>query len=130
MSVKYELNEKGTRPWGEWEVISIGDKHIVKKITVEPNQSLSLQLHNHRKEHWIITTGTATVTVNNKVTELQTGQSIDIPQKTKHRMENKTDKIIQFIEIQMGEILDENDIIRFEDKYNRSTEQYLQNKNR
>ena len=119
MAIEYKLNEKGKRPWGEWEVVSLGKKYIVKKITVNSKQSLSLQMHHHRGEHWIVVQGNATVTVGDKKQELKPGKSVDIPKECKHRMENLTDQPLQFIEIQMGNILDENDIVRFEDKYNR-----------
>ena len=122
MAVEYKLNEKGKRPWGEWEVISVGNKYVVKKITVNPHQSLSLQLHHHRGEHWIIVQGMATVTIDNTKQELALGKSVDIPKEHKHRMENLTDDPLQFIEIQMGKILDENDIVRFKDQYNRVTQ--------
>lgn len=119
MSIKYKLHEKGDRPWGSWEVISIGAKYIVKKISVNPKSSLSLQMHHHRGEHWIITSGNPTVVVDDVNLELSPGKVVDIPKETKHRMVNNTDKPVEFIEIQMGEILDERDIVRFEDQYNR-----------
>lgn len=119
MAIGYKLNEQGQRPWGTWEVIGIGNRYIVKKISVNPKSALSLQLHHHRGEHWVIVEGKAVVTVGEDIQELTAGKSVDIPKETKHRIENKTDAPLQFIEIQMGEILDEKDIVRFEDRYNR-----------
>ena len=100
MAINYHLHEKGDRPWGSWEVISLGEKYIVKKIAVNPNASLSLQLHHHRREHWIITSGNPTVTVGEETMELLPGKSVDIPKETKHRIENKTNYPVEFIEIQ------------------------------
>ena len=119
MAIKYQLYEKKQSPWGEWEVIAIGNKYVVKKITVNPHQLLSLQLHHHRGEHWIITQGNATVTIGNTEQKLTVSQSIDIPKECKHRLANLTSQPLQLIEVQMGNVLDENDIVRFEDKYNR-----------
>lgn len=119
MSVQYSLNEQGIRPWGKWEVIGVGMDYIVKRITVNPNSSLSLQLHHHRKEHWIIVAGEATVTIGNNKQNLHFGESVDIAIEQVHRMENLTNKEIVFIEMQMGTNLDENDIERLEDQYNR-----------
>jgi len=119
MAINYQLHEKGDRPWGSWEVIALGQKHIVKKISVNPHASLSLQLHHHRGEHWVITSGHPTVTLGEEQQELSPGKAVDIPKETKHRIENHTNEPVEFIEIQMGDILDENDIVRFVDMYNR-----------
>lgn len=119
MAVQYKMHEKGDRPWGSWEVINVGNKHIVKKITVNPHSALSLQMHHHRGEHWIITSGKPTVTIGDERQELMAGKVVTIPKETKHRMENMTDEPVEFIEIQMGDILDERDIVRYDDRYNR-----------
>ena len=121
MTINYQLHEKGERPWGNWEVISLGRNHIVKKISVNPHSSLSLQLHHHRGEHWVITQGHPLVTLGEEQMKLSPGKAVDIPKETKHRIENKTDEQVEFIEIQMGDILDEKDIVRFVDQYNRVT---------
>ena len=121
MTVQYKMHEKGDRPWGTWEVINVGNKHIVKKITVNPHSALSLQMHHHRGEHWIITSGNPTVTIGEEKQELSPGKVVSIPKETKHRMENMTDEPVEFIEIQMGDILDERDIVRYDDRYNRVT---------
>lgn len=117
--VKYVLNEVGERPWGMWKCISVGEKYISKIITVKPRSSLSLQSHNYRQEHWVVIKGNPVVTLGNIKKEYTFGQSIDIPVKTKHRLENLTDDFVEILEIQMGDVLDEDDIIRFEDAYNR-----------
>ena len=120
MCIKYNLNEIGHRPWGTWKCIAVGDKYITKIITVNPHSSLSLQMHEHRSEHWTVVAGKPTITVRKSKKQYGFGQSVDIPVKTKHRLENLTDTVAEVIEIQMGDILDENDIIRFEDIYNRT----------
>lgn len=117
--IQYKLNEVGERPWGEWKCIAVGEKYISKIITVKPHASLSLQSHNFRSEHWVVVCGKPTITVGNIKKEYSFGQSADIPVKTKHRLENLTDEPAEILEIQMGDILDETDIIRFEDVYNR-----------
>lgn len=119
MSICYKNGEKDTRPWGEWEIIDIGNKYIVKRITVYPNGKLSLQKHKYRDEHWIITEGKAFVTLNETTKTYKENDHIYIPAPTIHRIENKEKINLVFIEIQTGDILDENDIIRLEDIYNR-----------
>jgi mannose-6-phosphate isomerase-like protein (cupin superfamily) len=86
---------------------------------VLPNEKLSLQLHNQRVEHWIVVSGEATVTVDDKISILSVDQSTYIPNRTKHRLENNTDKELIIIEVQIGDYLEENDIERFEDIYGR-----------
>lgn len=99
--------------------LGVGDGYVVKKIEVVPGASLSLQMHKHRREHWLVVQGMAMVTVGEDIVCLAAGQSVDIPVETKHRLENKSNNLVEVIEIQMGQILDENDIVRFEDVYNR-----------
>ena len=120
MANNYARGQKDTRPWGTWEVLDAGEHFCVKRITVNPNAILSLQLHNFRAEHWIIVQGSAMVILGDDTLYRYENDSIYIPVKTKHRIKNKssTDKLI-FIEIQTGETLDENDIVRFEDNYGR-----------
>ena len=119
MGIQYKINEVGERTWGTWKCIAVGDKFIAKLITVNPHSSLSLQMHDFRGEHWIVVNGTPTITIGDVKKEYSFGQSVDIPVKTKHRLENLTDDVLEIIEIQMGDVLDENDITRFEDVYNR-----------
>ena len=107
------------RPWGEYEEINWGENYKVKKISVNPGASLSLQLHNKRSEHWIVIKGTPTVTCGSEVKQLTENQTIFIPQGVKHRLQNKTDRKIEIIEMQYGSYLEEDDIVRFEDQYGR-----------
>lgn len=117
--IHYKTNDHDTRPWGTWEVIDVEETQITKRIIVQPGHSISLQYHNHRHEHWTITKGTAQVTIDAEKRAMKVGQSIDIPAGTHHRIENEGDDILEFIEIQTGSILDEDDIVRLEDNYGR-----------
>lgn len=119
MAVLYKTGDKDSRPWGTWEVLDVGVNHIVKKITVLPGKILSLQMHYHRAEHWIIVEGAAEVTLGEEVFNAVMDKAIRIEKEQKHRIANKTDKPMIFIEVQTGETLDENDIVRFEDSYGR-----------
>lgn len=109
------------RPWGYYEDIDYGDKFRAKRIVVEPNKKLSLQLHNHRSEHWVVVKGVASITIDNKRFELVQGESTFVPKKTKHRLENNTAEILEIIEVQIGDYLGEDDIVRFNDVYGRAT---------
>ena len=108
-----------TRPWGNYEVIDIGSNFQVKRITVLPGKRLSLQSHKYRKEHWIVVLGEAEVVIDNRIFNLKISQSIDIPLGSIHRLSNKTNTDLVLIEIQFGEYLGEDDIIRYEDDFNR-----------
>ena len=107
------------RPWGSFEVLLTKKNYQVKKLIINPKQKISLQKHNYRSEHWVIVSGKATVTKNKKTYILKKNQSIDIPKKAEHRVENKDNTPLVIIEIQTGDKLLENDIIRLEDIYNR-----------
>lgn len=120
MTTNYKRGDNDSRPWGTWEVLDSGENFCVKKITVNPEAILSLQLHNHRAEHWIIVEGEAMVVLGDDTLYRKADDSIYIPLKTKHRIKNTSkNKNLVFIEIQTGEKLDENDIVRFEDNYGR-----------
>ncbi len=108
------------RPWGFYEDINKGKSFRTKQITVNPKSSLSLQSHEHRSEHWVVVEGQAEVTKGDNVLTLKTGESIFIPAKEKHRIANKTDKLLVIIEVQTGSYLGEDDITRYEDIYGRS----------
>lgn len=110
---------KAFRPWGSYEQIDLGRRFKVKRITVKPGAALSLQLHKYRAEHWIVVKGQAHVTNDDKEFILNEDQSTYIPTNQKHRLENKGDKDLEVIEVQTGEYLGEDDIIRFSDKYGR-----------
>jgi mannose-1-phosphate guanylyltransferase/mannose-6-phosphate isomerase len=107
------------RPWGWFETLALSDRFQVKRIVVKPGGALSLQSHVHRAEHWIVVSGTAKVTVDDKVELLGENQSIYIPLGAKHRMENPGKVPMVLIEVQTGSYLGEDDIIRYEDVYAR-----------
>lgn len=119
MANKYRRGDHDIRPWGTWEVLDGNDNFCVKKICINPHGLLSLQLHHHRNEHWIIVKGTAKVTLGDEIISRSADQAVYIPVNTKHRIENDTDQIVEFIEVQTGDNLDEDDIVRFEDVYGR-----------
>lgn len=110
---------KVLRPWGSFETIDISDRFKVKRITVKPKSSLSLQMHNHRAEHWVVVKGTAHVTCGNKEFVMTEDESTYIPVGKKHRLENKGQIPLELIEVQTGGYLGEDDIIRFSDIYGR-----------
>ena len=119
MANNYTRGQQGNRPWGTWEVIDCGNTFCVKRIKVDAGGILSLQLHHHRAEHWIIVCGKATITLDSTVIEKNAGESVYIPVETKHRIENRTTQPLEFVEVQIGDNLDEEDIVRFEVKYGR-----------
>lgn len=112
---------KVIRPWGWFMNIHGGDFtiHKVKKLFVYPNKKLSLQSHKQRSEHWVIVSGVADVRLGNDFFTLNVGEHIFIPNNTLHRLENKGVKDLEVIEVQIGEYLGEDDIIRYEDDYGR-----------
>ena len=112
-------HRKVYRPWGWYDSIEMGKHFQVKRLHVNPKGRLSLQMHYKRAEHWVVVSGVATVTINDKVQDLSEGGSIHIPVETLHSLENKTNKIVEIIEIQSGTYLGEDDIVRLEDLYGR-----------
>ena len=108
------------RPWGHYTSIVEGSRWKVKRIQVKPGETLSLQMHHHRAEHWIVVTGTAQVEINDKKSILSENQSTYIPLGSKHRLSNKGRIPLVLIEVQSGSYLNEDDIVRFEDKYGRT----------
>jgi len=108
------------RPWGSYTVLGEGPGYKMKKIVVKPGGILSLQLHYHRSEHWIVISGTAKVTIGDEEKMLQENSSIFVPQSTRHRLENPGRLPLEIIEVQNGPYLGEDDIVRFEDIYGRS----------
>ncbi len=107
------------RPWGVFDSIDRGERFQVKRITVKPGARLSLQMHHHRAEHWVVVKGTAQVTRGDEVFSLEENQSVYIPLGVKHRLENTTNAPLEIIEVQSGLYLGEDDIVRFEDGYGR-----------
>ncbi|MEX5747342.1 mannose-1-phosphate guanylyltransferase/mannose-6-phosphate isomerase [Massilia sp. X63] len=108
------------RPWGHYEGIDAGDRFQVKRITVKPGEKLSLQMHHHRAEHWVVVSGTARVTCGEKVCLLSENESTYIPIGVTHRLENPGKLPLDLIEVQSGSYLGEDDIVRFEDIYQRA----------
>jgi len=113
------IHRRVYRPWGSYETVDEGERFKVKRITVKPGASLSLQLHHKRAEHWIVVKGTAVVTVDDRQVELVENESIYIPVKARHRLENRGKEPLELIEVQSGRYLGEDDIERFEDNYGR-----------
>jgi mannose-1-phosphate guanylyltransferase/mannose-6-phosphate isomerase len=114
------LHRKVHRPWGWYDSIDHGPRFQVKRIMVKPGASLSLQMHHHRAEHWIVVTGTAEVTVGDKKVVISENQSTYIPLGEVHRLANPGKVPLEIIEVQSGSYLGEDDIVRFEDTYGRS----------
>ncbi|NGP53767.1 mannose-1-phosphate guanylyltransferase/mannose-6-phosphate isomerase [Thioalkalivibrio sp. XN8] len=118
---RYEtsLHRQVFRPWGSYDSIDNGDRFQVKRIVVNPGAQLSLQMHHHRAEHWIVVQGTARVTCGDEVFLLGENQSTYIPMGTTHRLENPGKVPLHLVEVQSGSYLGEDDIVRFEDTYGR-----------
>ena len=114
------FHRKIYRPWGYYDSIDFGDCFQVKRLLINPGAKISLQKHRHRAEHWVVVKGLATITRGKKIIELKINQSIFIPKGTIHRIENKQDSPLEIIEVQTGDYLGEDDIIRIEDDYDRS----------
>ena len=111
--------KKINKPWGYYHILDLQDGFQVKKIFVKPNAKLSLQSHKHRSEHWVVVKGTANVLIDNNKYTLEINESIYIPLGAKHRLENVNDKDLIITEVQVGDYLGEDDIIRYEDIYGR-----------
>ena len=113
------LHRKVARPWGWYDSVDEGERFKVKRIQVKPGASLSLQMHHHRAEHWIVVKGVAEITNGDKVVTLTENQSTYIPQGQRHRLANPGKTPLEIIEVQSGSYLGEDDIVRFEDTYGR-----------
>jgi mannose-1-phosphate guanylyltransferase/mannose-6-phosphate isomerase len=114
------------RPWGYYETIAGGDRFQVKRIMVKPGHKLSLQMHHHRAEHWVVVRGTARVTCGEREFLCTEDQSTYIPLGTTHRLENPGMVPLELIEVQSGAYLGEDDIVRFDDVYGRTPESAAQ----
>lgn len=114
-----KLHKTVFRPWGYYTCMNSGDGYLTKTICVMPKHKLSVQSHNHRSEHWVVLEGTALVLKDGKEYNVYAGDSIDIPQGAKHSLQNPYDKELKIIEIQKGDYISEDDIIRYEDCYGR-----------
>jgi mannose-1-phosphate guanylyltransferase len=108
------------RPWGTYTVIEEGPDYKIKRIVVNPGGKLSLQMHHHRNEHWVVITGKAEIVNGDKVLYLNANESTYIPKETQHRLTNLGDIPLVIIEAQVGDYLGEDDIVRFEDQYGRA----------
>ncbi len=117
----YTVGAADTRPWGDWRVVDVGDGFAVKRITVHPGGKLSLQRHRYRSEHWTVVSGHARVQIGDGERDVHANQTVFIPVRALHRVENVGDSDLVFIEVQFGDPLDENDIERIEDVYGRET---------
>ena len=115
-----DAHRKIHRPWGWYDSIDTGERFQVKRIVVNPGAQLSLQMHHHRAEHWVVETGTARVTRGEEVFLLSENQSTYLPIGTRHRLENPGKLPLEMIEVQSGSYLGEDDIVRFQDTYGRS----------
>ncbi|QWD72704.1 mannose-1-phosphate guanylyltransferase/mannose-6-phosphate isomerase [Polynucleobacter sp. UB-Raua-W9] len=114
------LHRKVARPWGWYDSVDEGERFKVKRIQVKPGASLSLQMHHHRAEHWIVVKGVAEITNGDQVITLKENQSTYIPQGQTHRLANRGSEPLEIIEVQSGSYLGEDDIVRFEDTYGRN----------
>ena len=108
------------RPWGSFTILDQDVGYKVKRITVNPGHKLSLQYHRRRTEHWTIVQGEATVTVGEEIKKLKINESIYIPLKEKHALANEGEELMQIIEVQIGDYLEEDDIVRLQDRYGRT----------
>lgn len=120
--IRTEFHIQDYRPWGYYKILDEEkDKFKIKRITVASGKKLSYQMHHSRSEHWVIVRGTAKVTIDDKVSFIPEGESIFVKAGQKHRLENQSEFPLEIIEIQMGDYLEEDDIIRFDDEYKRNS---------
>jgi mannose-1-phosphate guanylyltransferase/mannose-6-phosphate isomerase len=115
-----DAHRKIYRPWGYYDSIDAGSRFQVKRIVVNPGAALSMQMHHHRAEHWIVVCGTALVTRGEETFLVSENESTYIPIGTRHRLQNPGKLPLEIIEVQSGAYLGEDDIVRFEDTYGRS----------
>ena len=115
------MREFDRRPWGSYTVLEEAPTFKVKRIEVLPGKRLSYQKHSQRAEHWFVVEGTARVTLDDNEITVRTGESIDIPIGSAHRVENPGDEDLIFIEVQRGTYLGEDDIVRLQDDYGRTS---------
>ncbi len=117
---EYSTHKTVQRPWGSYTILQEGPMYKIKRIEVKPGAKLSLQMHHHRSEHWVVVSGTARVTNADKVYNVHVNESTFIPMSTAHRLENPGKVALQIIEVQNGQYLDEDDIMRMEDDFDRA----------
>ena len=116
---EHHIHREVYRPWGKYDSIDAGDRYQVKRITVKPGEGLSVQMHHHRAEHWVVVAGTAKVTINDEVKLLGENESVYIPLGARHCLENPGKIPLDLIEVRSGSYLEEDDVVRFEDRYGR-----------
>jgi mannose-1-phosphate guanylyltransferase/mannose-6-phosphate isomerase len=120
---EHESQIRHHRPWGYFEMLNIGPRFQVKLLHVKPGGRLSMQMHHHRSEHWVVVHGIAKVTVGNEERLVHENQSVYIVATQWHRLENPGKTPLELIEVQIGSYLGEDDIVRSEDVYNRTPEE-------
>jgi len=108
------------KPWGSYKTFEKGEGYLLKRMTVLPDEILSLQSHKHRAEHWFVAEGTATIECNGKTQVVKQYESFFIPLGSKHRLSNLSRNILKVVEVQIGDILSEEDITRYDDRYERN----------
>lgn len=113
------MSEIINKPWGYFQVLNSQEGFLVKKIFVNPSSKLSLQSHKHRSEHWVVVEGEAHAIIDKNIYKLSVNESIYVPLGSKHRLENNSEKDLIIVEIQIGNILKEDDIVRYDDIYGR-----------
>jgi mannose-6-phosphate isomerase-like protein (cupin superfamily) len=113
------VREVDERPWGRYEVLEEREGYKVKRLEVKPGARLSLQRHSRRAEHWVVVRGTADVVCGDRELQLKEGEHIYIPPEFNHRLGNSSDRALTLIEVQLGDYLGEDDIVRLEDDYKR-----------
>ena len=116
---EHEVHTKVYRPWGSYEGVDQGKRHQVKNIMVKPGEKLSVQMHHHRAEHWIVVSGTANITIGDTTKLVTENESVYIPLGEVHALENPGKIPLELIEVQTGSYLGEDDIVRFTDRYGR-----------
>jgi mannose-1-phosphate guanylyltransferase len=117
--LEWNFHREVYRPWGKYDSIDYGDRYQVKRITVNPGEKLSVQMHHHRAEHWVVVSGTAKVTNGEKTFLISENESTYIPVGAVHALENPGKVILEIIEVQSGSYLGEDDIVRLSDRYGR-----------
>ena len=116
---EHRVHREVYRPWGKYDSIDAGDRYQVKRITVKPGEGLSVQMHHHRAEHWVVVAGTAKVTIDGDIKLLGENESIYIPLGATHCLENPGKIPLDLIEVRSGSYLEEDDVVRFADRYGR-----------
>ncbi len=118
------MTDRTERPWGAYTVLTEGTDFKVKTIEVSPGQRLSYQVHARRSEHWFVVQGAGTVTLDGDLSDVQRGDTIDVPVGTAHRIHSTGDVPLVFVEVQHGDYFGEDDIVRLDDDYGRSAPEH------